>query len=560
MTIVFVLSVVHARWVTYSVIVSVSAGQSVGVLVDGRLTLLSPSSYEPLLYKGRAQDPAMYYRYVIVDGQHQIVESESFNRRIDFDVDVTGHEFFNRPINVHDIFTLPKVMPDLAPIRRIRSDLHIANQIPTIHLRGNQTAIDYLHGNQLQDITLDVGMTYIGLDDVYTYKTVKLSLAGRGSRWVPKVSYTVKIKDGTSLFGYTNVRLRALAKDPSYVREAICHSVLQSVGLPVSGFSYVRLFINNRPIGLFGIIEDFNTQWLQNEFAGNIKNYRVGRLYQGQGFFKQGLAFAVSDLAYEEDITKYAVGQYDVEEPSEGVTLKDLVPLQDFTRFIRDSSVETTPIEVWEQKMNMESFIRAMVIENLLGLSDGYMATANNYYLYMDPLNGGQIIYMPHDMDATVGRYSFKEELMTSGDFKEHPGFLMRPLTTKVFVYEPFLKYYQELLVYITKTLVNPEIMDVYVNSIVRMIKVDVEWDQQLPKVGTFSRPPSDLTQINLDIIVQALKKLPSGFLIANPTDPPATAPFTVAVYSPEIIDKRLDGVLRFIHKKASNILAFYRK
>jgi hypothetical protein len=78
------------------------------------------------------------------------------------------------------------------------------------------------------------------LDDVYTYKTVKLSLAGRGSRWVPKVSYTVKIKDGTSLFGYTNIKLRALAKDPSYVRETICHSVLQSVGLPVSGFSYVR--------------------------------------------------------------------------------------------------------------------------------------------------------------------------------------------------------------------------------------------------------------------------------------------------------------------------------
>lgn len=157
-----VLSVVHARWVTYSVIVSPSAGQSVGVLVDGRLTLLSPSSYEPLLYRGRAQDPAMYYRYVIVDEQHQIVESESFNRRLDFDVDVTVHEFFNRPVNVHDIFTLPKVMPDLAPIRRIRSDLHIPNQIPTIHLRGNQTAIDYLHGNQLQDITLDVGMTYIG--------------------------------------------------------------------------------------------------------------------------------------------------------------------------------------------------------------------------------------------------------------------------------------------------------------------------------------------------------------------------------------------------------------
>lgn len=157
-----VLSIVHARSVTYSVIASLSAGQSVGVLVDGRLFLLRPTSYEPLLHKGKAQDPAMSYKYVILDEQHRIIESESFNRRLDAGDDVTVHDCFNRPINVHNIVTLPKVMPDLAPIRRIKSDLHIPNQIPTIHIRGNQTLIDYMHGNQLEDITIDVAMSYIG--------------------------------------------------------------------------------------------------------------------------------------------------------------------------------------------------------------------------------------------------------------------------------------------------------------------------------------------------------------------------------------------------------------
>lgn len=71
---------------------------------------------------------------------------------------------------------------------------------------------------------------------------MKVSLAGRSSRWVAKLSYGLKLdkKNDTTLFGYKNFKLRALAHDRSYVRENLCYNVYKSSGIPASQFSYVR--------------------------------------------------------------------------------------------------------------------------------------------------------------------------------------------------------------------------------------------------------------------------------------------------------------------------------
>jgi hypothetical protein len=83
------------------------------------------------------------------------------------------------------------------------------------------------------------------LRDVYNFENIKVSLAGRSSRYVPKLSYGLKIKKKSddNLFGFKNFKLRALGLDPSYIREYVAYSTLKSVGLPASGFSYVRWVI-----------------------------------------------------------------------------------------------------------------------------------------------------------------------------------------------------------------------------------------------------------------------------------------------------------------------------
>jgi hypothetical protein len=80
------------------------------------------------------------------------------------------------------------------------------------------------------------------LNNVQEFEKVKVSLSGRSSRYIPKLSYGLKMKTkgNKSLYGYKKLKLRALGMDPSYVRECVSYSTLKAVGIPASGFSYVR--------------------------------------------------------------------------------------------------------------------------------------------------------------------------------------------------------------------------------------------------------------------------------------------------------------------------------
>ena len=80
------------------------------------------------------------------------------------------------------------------------------------------------------------------MKDVETFENVKVSLSGRSSRLFSKLSYGLKLKkkNDDNLFGFKNIKLRALAYDPSFVREYVAYSVVNSVGLAASELTYVR--------------------------------------------------------------------------------------------------------------------------------------------------------------------------------------------------------------------------------------------------------------------------------------------------------------------------------
>lgn len=80
------------------------------------------------------------------------------------------------------------------------------------------------------------------LDNIQTFKDIEVSVAGRSSRYVPKLSYNIKIKKKSkdTLFGYKRLKLRAMSYDPSYIRERIAFATLKSVGVPCTEYSYIR--------------------------------------------------------------------------------------------------------------------------------------------------------------------------------------------------------------------------------------------------------------------------------------------------------------------------------
>ncbi|CAO3661798.1 unnamed protein product [Rhizopus stolonifer] len=222
--------------IIYSVITSQRSTTDMAVVVDGT-TFPLQKSYG-ILFQGEAPVATGNYHYAVINANQELITPEPFVRSPI--LEDTVNEFFNRSSNTYNVTRLPQVLSPLSSLHRIESDLHLNNQIPTMKLWGNATAIDYMNNNQLEDIGIKLNLTYFGLKDIQKFEDVKVNIAGSSSRNFDKLSYNIKIKKKKDLFGFKKLKLRSLVGDTSYIREQTCCSVIKSLGMPASGFSYVR--------------------------------------------------------------------------------------------------------------------------------------------------------------------------------------------------------------------------------------------------------------------------------------------------------------------------------
>ncbi|EIE77950.1 hypothetical protein RO3G_02654 [Rhizopus delemar RA 99-880] len=459
--------------------------KSMAVVVDNVSYPLESNTTFPIIYSAKAPAAQTGYQYAKVYSSNDSMLIESFTRQPV--TENTPHEFFNRSWNTHDNVQLPQIYSMLSSVNRISSDLHKDNQIPTIHIIGNQTELDEMNTNSTADITVQTNLSYVSLFDAIRFEDVEISLSGRSSRWMPKLSYKLELKKGDSLYGYRYLRLRALATDPSYVREQVAFNMVRSVGLVSSEFSYVRVFMNNQELGLFGILDTFKNPWLANVFDQGNTTYENGYLYQAVYLTPNSVAQNVmSDLSYMSNHSLYGLGQYNIEEEATHGDKVNWTALIGFTRFIANAPTvdSSETIHAWNQQLDVESFLRSAAIEVLAGFSDGYIALADNYYLYQNPQRMNQFIYIPSDLDLTFGNTLFKLSEMWSGNYSTYPGLYDRPLMNQILKVGKFKARYEHLLQDINIQLMRPDVIVARIDSIASMIKQDVVWDQSLARVA----------------------------------------------------------------------------
>lgn len=346
--------------ISYNVISLLNASESMGVVVDNVTYPMSLNSTNgtDILYSGDAPVAKSNYRYVrFFSNQTNI--TEPFDRQpSDYD---TSNEFFNRTWNTYDISRLPIIYPPLPAIHRIKTDLHTAGQIPTIHLVGNQTLLDQMHQNSTEDFSVITNVTYVGLKDVFSFKKAELSLSGRSSRWLPKLSYNLKFADKDTLYTNQRVKLRSLSTDPSYIREQLAYDMVNCTGLASSGFSFIRVFMNNYELGLFGIIETFHDTWIADTFGDGDPKYNSGYLYQGVYQTPASAAQNLtSDLRYVDNITTYGLGQYQIKESAAKGKSVNWKPLMELTKFIATAPTDTSDaVSQWNSQLDTDSVLRS---------------------------------------------------------------------------------------------------------------------------------------------------------------------------------------------------------
>jgi spore coat protein H len=204
------------------------------------------------------------------------------------------------------------------------------------------------------------------------FTNVGIHLKGMGSfRPVDqKPAFTIKFNKfakGQNFHGLTKISLNNSVQDPSYLNEILCTELFRQAGVPAARVGHARVYLNDRSLGLYTLVESLNKPFLRQHFSDDD-----GNLYEGH--------------------TKDVNDRLD-QDNGEDTSQRDL-------RALAEAALSPAA-ERWaklEALVNLDPFISMLAAEVLMAHWDGYWLNRNNYCLYNDP-QSKRMTFIPHGLD-----------------------------------------------------------------------------------------------------------------------------------------------------------------
>ncbi|MES2640777.1 MAG: CotH kinase family protein [Myxococcota bacterium] len=195
-------------------------------------------------------------------------------------------------------------------------------------------------------VTWDVGFklkgssTYQGMDGK---PSIKVDL----EEWVPD----------QAMLGVRRLTLNNMVFDATMLREHTAYRLYDVVGAPAPRHGYARVWINDEPYGLYGIVETMDEQFLRRRFPQDGD----GNLYDSTYTYADLTSGGIShfELKEGEPVEPYA----DLRELVDALDRHDILTVLD-TRFDRDAV-----LGMW-------------AVDLVTPMWDGYSRNTNNYLLY----------------------------------------------------------------------------------------------------------------------------------------------------------------------------------
>jgi CotH kinase protein len=166
--------------------------------------------------------------------------------------------------------------------------------------------------------------------------------------------------------------LNNASQDESFLCEWLGSELFRLAGYPAPRVGHVRLWINDRDMGLYVLREGFDEPFMKRAFGSSD-----GNLYDG-GFLTD------IDSQLETDL-------------GDASNRQDLIGLA----LACHTSDPDRRIAMIEERLDMDKFLRFMAIERLLGHWDGYTLNMNNYRVFFPAK--GKAVFLPHGMDQLFG-------------------------------------------------------------------------------------------------------------------------------------------------------------
>ena len=221
-----------------------------------------------------------------------------------------------------------------------------------------------------------------------TITNVGIHVRGNTSRDAAKKSFELSFNSyvpGRKYRGLEKMKLNGEHNDVSILRSKLSYNILTQCGLPSPRTSYIKLYINNEYKGLYIHIEHFDEEYIQKRFL----NDNEGNLFK---------CFYGSDLTYHGTNPAYYQNTY-ILKTNEAVN--DYSGLIHLIEVLYNSANANFICDI-QEVFDVDSYLRTLAVEILIGQWDGYAFNKNNYFLYERP-SDGKFIFMEYDLDNTFG-------------------------------------------------------------------------------------------------------------------------------------------------------------
>ncbi|GJJ77720.1 spore coat protein H [Entomortierella parvispora] len=464
---------------------------AMGVSIKGAITKLSTNETIFPLWTGvvAGTTSADEYQYVELGATGAAVKTESFTRKLNATTDThTDFEFFERPVTKHDLPRLPYTYLATYPSK---TKAFKEDQIATIHLTAPQAAVDAMNAQPESEADVKVTFRFLNAKTVYTQTNITLKTSGKSSKEFAKQSYKIKF-DGDynqTFFSRPNLKLRSMSTEPTMIREKLYIDMLNSVGVPTQQGSYVRLYVNNIPYGLFLMVDDIKKSFIKQTVYGGDNNQIPGSLIQANAPSLTEQA----DLAFKGSLTSnYGKDVYTMQNLGNNPATE---PLQQLIKFMADldaykPNATTNPVGYWTDRLELDGFLRNMALEYLMGAFDNYWMAGSNFFMYFNPKlsTTGKWQWLPTDFDGTFGNGA---ELDAKASYKALYNFQPdHPLVSKLIIQTPEINtMFNTVLKEIVSTAFKPEAMNARMDGLHKMIALDAAWDYSLKRMS----PGTDL-------------------------------------------------------------------
>jgi len=494
------LSLVNANRYSFRVVSILGQGSSLGVKYGDQVHPLAPFPFPLFIGSVEAQNLSEY-KYVALDEFNNVIDEEDIVRTYS-NKNNNVNEVYNR--TTREKIEIPTFPQPFKPMFKMGSPTFKPfpnNTIYNVYAECDKDGYADLTNRpflddegERNDKEISCVITIISPDD-YFQSSGTIHIIGYGSRLYKKLSWTLKFGGKKKFLGRKAVKMRALASDPSLIREKLTTEIYKAVGVPVQEGTYARFFINGDNYGLYLMNDNLNGRWIGAYLHGN-EEAEIGVAYQLDSSHPDGpyadLRYLGDDYRIYSDEGTYRLGEYNTKLLKNGGQSGAWKPLIDFIK-LYENWVNTYKVDNSENAIdalleffNLESMLRVLAVESLILAIDNFWLVMSNSDLYYNPERKNYQI-LPFDFDQVmlgskgnvlIDRESYVSDCLNWVNYDEKT--FEHYFTNHLMSHPQIKKRYDIILSKISNEIFTVDNVSKYVEAVSDLIREDVQWNFDL--------------------------------------------------------------------------------